>query len=632
MTALLCAGITYTLAQPVVCITQDEKVFTIANASAPGTTSMPVSITGIATGQTIVGADYRPLTGELYLLGYDGMTNDAQLYTLNTTSGMATAVNSMPVQLMLGNMGNVGFDFNPTVDRIRVIGENKKNYRLHPVTGALVATDGDLAFAGTDVNAAVSAAVGACAYTNSYVGATVTTLYNYEQNLNVLTTQVPPNNGTLNTVGSTGIIVNLTDPSMDMDIYTDPMTLGSMAYLSANTGVSNNDNLYSINLTTGMVTSIGTIGGGMAIKNIAVPINRTLPAITGRMAYGIQTNTNTLLAFDTDNPRFIRGYMGITGIASGQSIVGIDFRPADFMLYALGYNPNNMEYQLYTINTMTAAATAVNTMPGMIDLGNTTNIAFDFNPVADRIRVIGGKNGNNYRLNPANGNIAVTDTAMAYLGTDANAGVMPKIGSCAYTNSYPNTTGTQLFALDDSLGLFVNVTSPNGGTISTVSSLTMTVNPADMSTDIDYFYDSVSQTNIGYMCTNSLTGLNDKLYTINAMGTVMLINDIGFGIPMSDIAVQPQYKNAPTSVASVATKQASFSFWPNPAIAEINIAIAGKPVVDAQVTIYDMTGKKALQTNANNGTVNISSLSKGIYFLQLSTGGEPYAIQKLVIE
>ena len=66
--------------------------------------------------------------------------------------------------------------------------------------------DMDLAYAVGDVNAAASAAIGACAYTNSYIGSTVTTLYNYDMSLNILTTQIPPNNGTLNTVGVSGIV------------------------------------------------------------------------------------------------------------------------------------------------------------------------------------------------------------------------------------------------------------------------------------------------------------------------------------------------------------------------------------------------------------------------------------------
>lgn len=74
------------------------------------------------------------------------------MYTLNLTTGAATAVGAAPITLAT-NLGKIGFDFNPTVDRIRVTGSNNANYRLHPVTGVIAATDMNLAFAVTDVNA-----------------------------------------------------------------------------------------------------------------------------------------------------------------------------------------------------------------------------------------------------------------------------------------------------------------------------------------------------------------------------------------------------------------------------------------------------------------------------------------------
>ena len=37
-----------------------------------------------------------------------------------------------------------GFDFNPTVDRIRVVSDTGQNLRLNPDTGAVAAVDGAL--------------------------------------------------------------------------------------------------------------------------------------------------------------------------------------------------------------------------------------------------------------------------------------------------------------------------------------------------------------------------------------------------------------------------------------------------------------------------------------------------------
>ncbi len=613
-------------AQSIVGITQDNKVFTMASATAPGTVTTPVAITGMTAGQTVAGIDYRPTTGELFMLGYNGTTSDAQLYTLNAATGAATVINATPITLSLGSNNSISFDFNPTVDRIRVVGANKKNYRLNPTTGAIAATDGDINYAVGDVNAAASAAIGASAYTNSYISAATTTLYNYDQALNILTTQNPPNSGTLNTVGASGIVVNTVTHSIDMDIYMDPATVTNIAYLAANIGAAVNDNLYTINLATGMVTNVGIIGSGLDVKNIAVVIDRTLPAVTGKMVYGLMGSA--LISFDSDNSKFLRSVTGITGIAVGQTIAGLDFRPKNGMLYALGYNFAIPEYQLYTINTSTAVATAVNATPITLDLGASNQIAFDFNPVADRIRVISRRTGTNVRLNPDDGTIAATDVAVAYAIGDVNAGKSPRIGAAGYTNSYINATTTELFVMDDTLGAFINVATPNTGTLSTVNNSLLTVNIADMTTDIDFFYDSTTSTNKGYITANILGSVNDKLYTVTTAGVLSTIGDIGLGLAIQDIAVEPQFKNAPISVAHV-SKGKTFSMYPNPAAAEIYIQ--GAPA-NTSVKVYDITGRELMNTPLMNNKVNIGELNKGVYFIKLVSGNDIYEVQKLIKE
>ena len=73
-----------------------------------------------------------------------GVAN-AQIYDLNSLTGVATAAGPA-VRLELGT-GSIGFDFNPTVDRIRVVAGNRANYRLNPNDGTIAATDGTLAYA-----------------------------------------------------------------------------------------------------------------------------------------------------------------------------------------------------------------------------------------------------------------------------------------------------------------------------------------------------------------------------------------------------------------------------------------------------------------------------------------------------
>ena len=430
-------------------------------------------------------------------------------------------------------MGAISFDFNPTVDRIRFMGSNKSNYRLHPVTGAIAATDGSLAYAMTDANAASSPEIGAGAYMNSYIASTATTLINYDTKLNIFTTQNPPNNGTQNTIGASGIMVNPTDPSVGLDIYFDPMLSKNQLYFVANTGTSLNDDLFSVDNTTGVATMIGSTG--MALRDIAVQITRTVPALVGDLVYALTSN-NWLVSFDATNPSVIRTSVPVTGVTAGQVLSGMDFRPATGELFALGYVAATGEARLYTIRTNTAVATAV----GATTFNLATNlgkIGMDFNPVVDRIRVTSSSNAN-YRLNPNTGAIAATDLSLNFNAADANAGKNPSVGASAYLNSFAGTTATTLFNYDDSLNVLLTQTPPNDGKLNTVGSSGITVNLADPTSDLDIFYDKTAAANRAYFIANVGTSSFDNLYSMNTTtGAAMLVGKIGNGSALVDVAV-----------------------------------------------------------------------------------------------
>ena len=507
-------------------------------ATSPGTLLGNVAVSGIAAGQSINGLDFRPNTGQLYALGYNQTSGEARLYTIDLNTGVATAVGASAITLR-PNMGKVGFDFNPTVDRIRVTGSDNSNFRLHPVTGAIAATDMNLAFAAADVNASVNPSIGAVAYTNSFIGATSTTLFNYDDSLNVITTQIPPNNGTLNTIGSSGITVNLGDASTDLDIFYDPASGTNRALLAANTGTQTADNLYSVNLTTGAAALIGPIGINAAVSDIAVFIERIVPAtLTGQLIYALTSNGN-LISFDAAAPGIIRKLVSTSGIAMGQALVGMDFRPATGELYGLGYNATTGEARLYTIDVNTGVATPVGTATFMLN-ANMGKISFDFNPTVDRIRVTGSDNSN-FRLHPVTGVIAATDMNLNFAAGDVNAGRNPSIGAGAYTNSFPGSTITTLFNYDDSLNVLTTQMPPNNGTLNTIGNSSLAVNLADPTSDLDILFSQYGNPNTAYFVANLGTSTFDNLYTIDLVtGSSTLIGRIGNGIAVIDIAVTLQ--------------------------------------------------------------------------------------------
>jgi hypothetical protein len=203
-----------------------DNNFVAFNPTSPQT-QVTKPLTGLQSGERLVGLDMRPLNGQLYGLG---STN--RLYAINLASGAATAVGAPLV--LTGT--NFGFDFNPTVDRIRIVSDTGVNLRVNPADG-IATVDGTLNPGTPSVTAA--------AYTNNFAGATATVLYTIDSNTDMLYRQDPPNAGTLVPVGALG--VNTTGVN-GFDIGGTSGT--GFAVLTVGTAAS----VYTINLTTGATT------------------------------------------------------------------------------------------------------------------------------------------------------------------------------------------------------------------------------------------------------------------------------------------------------------------------------------------------------------------------------------------
>src|SRR5205085_5175654 len=169
------------------------------NSSLPNVIVNNVVVTGLQPGEILRGIDLRPANGQLY-----GVGSTSRLYTINPQTGAATQVGSAPFTPALSGT-EFGFDFNPTVDRIRLVSDTGQNLRLNPDTGAVAGPDTPLSFATGDPNAGQTPHVSGAAYSNNFAGSTTTTLYDIDYALDSLVIQNPPNNGTLNTVGALGV-------------------------------------------------------------------------------------------------------------------------------------------------------------------------------------------------------------------------------------------------------------------------------------------------------------------------------------------------------------------------------------------------------------------------------------------
>jgi hypothetical protein len=149
-------------------------------------------------------------------------------------------------------------------------------------------------------------------------------------------------------------------------------------------------------------------------------------------------------------------------------LIGIDVRPARQAVY--GVSTTN---DVYTLDLATGAARLVSTLT--VAFEGAGRSGFDFNPQADRLRLVGAS-GQNLRVNVDLGATA-TDTPLAYAPTDAHAGAKPVIAAAAYTNAIANAPATKLFDIDAALDVLALQEPPNEGVLTTVGPLGVDFGP-----------------------------------------------------------------------------------------------------------------------------------------------------------
>lgn len=249
-------------------VTAASQLLVQFNAGQPQKTLSSKPLTGFNAGDKLVGIDYRVAKGQLFGLGASG-----QLYRIDTKTGALTVVGT-PSALPKEGASEWGFDFNPTVDRIRVVNDAGHNLRLHPDTGAVVdgnpneagvQHDGRLAYDAADVNAGKTPAVVAAGYTYNKDNDKITTNYALDGRAGALVHQgskegvqppVSPNTGKLYTVGSLGI------GSFDRATL-DISDVSNAAYAAVTAG--GKSSWYRIDLATGKATRIGSVDAGALV-------------------------------------------------------------------------------------------------------------------------------------------------------------------------------------------------------------------------------------------------------------------------------------------------------------------------------------------------------------------------------
>jgi Domain of unknown function (DUF4394) len=254
-------------------ITDSNRLIRFA-AREPGRLLSSTPLTGLPVGESVVGMDFRVKNNQLYALGRSG-----RLYTIDTERSAARSVGTAAGAALEGR--SFGFDFNPTVDRIRVVSDTGLNLRLHPDTGAQIDGDVDkpgvqpdrsLAIAPGDPAHGRSPSVVGAAYSYNKFDPKITTNYAIDAAWGSLLVQgsveglqpvVSPNTGLLRTVGSLGV-GTFSHAAFDIDVISD------RAFAVLHSLGARNSRWVAIDLATGRGRMIGEIGGAEPVVAMAL--------------------------------------------------------------------------------------------------------------------------------------------------------------------------------------------------------------------------------------------------------------------------------------------------------------------------------------------------------------------------
>jgi hypothetical protein len=186
-----------------------------------------------------------------------------------------------------------------------------------------------------------------------------------------------------------------------------------------------------------------------------------LPIYGPTQVFYALTTQNTITVYNAKDVRVAKGNFTITGLATAENMLAIDFRPATGDLYGM-----SSLSKLYTIDLVNGSAKAVSAT-AFAPLLTGTMVSMDFNPTTDRIRVI-TNSGQNLRINPETGIVEATDPAQTNLG----------ISGISHSNSYGGSTNTILYQLDAAGQKLLKQDPINTGILTTVGSFEQTIDNA----------------------------------------------------------------------------------------------------------------------------------------------------------
>jgi hypothetical protein len=271
-------------------------------------------------------------------------------------------------------------------------------------------------------------------------------------------------------------------------------------------------------LATSAAVFLGNVSGATA----------TAPSLP---AFGLVADGVGMSSFSTGDPGTLNWVRNVTGFVNGETrLIGIDFRPKNGLLYGVG-NWGAI-YVLPTVAPPSGGTIPI-TKVGQLSVSlEGTNFGVDFNPAADRLRII-SDTGQNLR-HDVDGNSTIKDMPLTNNGASAKG-----VTAAAYTNNDNNAdTATTLVDID-TVNDQVTLQAPaNNGTLNPTGKLTI---DAGINGDADIFADlsnGKTVSNTGF-ATLLPSGGGQTLYTFDVFTGVVTSAGMfpSFIPPVNDIAI-----------------------------------------------------------------------------------------------
>jgi hypothetical protein len=241
-------------------------------------------------------------------------------------------------------------------------------------------------------------------------------------------------------------------------------------------------------------------------------------------AYGISADGRLMATYTTDRPDRFDWFKQIVGFVGDDAAIGLDFRVQDGLLYLVGNKGG-----VYTVKFTPEPVLAKVSQLTVALYGTTFGV--DFNPAADRLRVI-SDNGQNLRHNLA----AHTTEEDGNLNTPPSPATTKGVTAAAYTNNDLNPeSGTTLFGIGTILDQVLIQSPPNAGNLVPTGSLTV---DAGLKAGFDVFSvlsGGKASSVLGFACLTASDG-STSLYSVNLLnGEVSVIGRHPIAFP--DLAI-----------------------------------------------------------------------------------------------